>query len=72
MLLLAKGGFEAFTAMLRAKALRAEHPDLTIPSFHIPVTISNNVPGTEYVVALLLGYYHFPFCVKAPLGSRQH
>lgn len=47
------GGFEAFTAMLKAKERQAEFPELRIPAYHIPVTISNNVPGTEYVWLLL-------------------
>lgn len=36
--------------MIRSKELRQKYPEIAIPVFHIPVTISNNVPGTEYVV----------------------
>jgi hypothetical protein len=35
--------------MIRSKELRQQYPEIAIPAFHIPVTISNNVPGTEYV-----------------------
>ncbi|KAG0241190.1 6-phosphofructokinase, alpha subunit [Actinomortierella wolfii] len=42
------GGFEAFTACLEMKNARSQYPAFCIPMVHIPATISNNVPGTDY------------------------
>ncbi|ORZ35151.1 phosphofructokinase-domain-containing protein [Catenaria anguillulae PL171] len=42
------GGFEAFTALHTLAANRDQYPALCIPMVHIPATISNNVPGTDY------------------------
>ncbi|KAI9183561.1 6-phosphofructokinase, alpha subunit [Blastocladiella emersonii ATCC 22665] len=46
--LLLVGGFEAFTALHTLAGAREQYPALCIPMVHIPATISNNVPGTEY------------------------
>ncbi|RUP48864.1 6-phosphofructokinase, partial [Jimgerdemannia flammicorona] len=42
------GGFEAYTAMLSLEAARGAYPALNIPLVHLPATISNNVPGTDF------------------------
>ncbi|KAG0046438.1 6-phosphofructokinase, alpha subunit [Gryganskiella cystojenkinii] len=46
--LLLIGGFEAYTACLEMYNGRGLYPALCMPIVHIPATISNNVPGTEY------------------------
>ncbi|KAJ2922858.1 hypothetical protein H1R20_g14268, partial [Candolleomyces eurysporus] len=42
------GGFEGFTALLQLEEGRKHYPAFQIPMVHIPATISNNVPMTEY------------------------
>lgn len=42
------GGFDAFEALLRLKEGRKTYPAFNIPMVHLPATISNNVPMTEY------------------------
>jgi len=42
------GGFEAYTASLEMYNARNVYPSFCMPMVHIPATISNNVPGTEY------------------------
>lgn len=42
------GGFEAFSALLILEEGRKHYPALHIPMVHLPATISNNVPLTEY------------------------
>ncbi|KAG0026616.1 6-phosphofructokinase, alpha subunit [Podila clonocystis] len=42
------GGFEAYTACLEMYNARNVYPAFCMPMVHIPATISNNVPGTEY------------------------
>lgn len=42
------GGFEAFTALMKLEEAREKYPSLCIPMCHIPATVSNNVPGTDY------------------------
>ncbi|KAF9947221.1 6-phosphofructokinase, alpha subunit [Modicella reniformis] len=42
------GGFEAYTACLEMYNARNSYPAFCMPMVHIPATISNNVPGTEY------------------------
>ncbi|KAF9404862.1 6-phosphofructokinase, alpha subunit [Podila epigama] len=42
------GGFEAYTACLEMYNARSVYPAFCMPMVHIPATISNNVPGTEY------------------------
>jgi 6-phosphofructokinase 1 len=42
------GGFEAFTALLELEEGRKHYPAFHIPMVHLPATISNNVPLTEY------------------------
>ncbi|KAG0253497.1 6-phosphofructokinase, alpha subunit [Mortierella polycephala] len=46
--LLLVGGFEAYTACLEMYNARNVYPAFCMPMVHIPATISNNVPGTEY------------------------
>ncbi|KAF8983921.1 6-phosphofructokinase, alpha subunit [Entomortierella lignicola] len=46
--LLLIGGFEAYTACMEMQNARNTYPSFCIPMVHIPATISNNVPGTEY------------------------
>lgn len=46
--LLVIGGFEAFTALQQLYEQRGVYPAFCIPMVHLPATISNNVPGTEY------------------------
>ena len=42
------GGFEAFTALVELEKARSAYPSLCVPVVHLPATISNNVPVTEY------------------------
>jgi 6-phosphofructokinase 1 len=42
------GGFDAFDALLSLKNGRKIYPAFNIPMVHLPATISNNVPMTEY------------------------
>jgi 6-phosphofructokinase 1 len=42
------GGFEAFNSLLQLKEGRQNYPAFNIPMVHLPATISNNVPVTEY------------------------
>lgn len=42
------GGFEAFSALLILEEGRKHYPAFHIPMVHLPATISNNVPMTEY------------------------
>ncbi|KAH7907937.1 phosphofructokinase-domain-containing protein [Hygrophoropsis aurantiaca] len=42
------GGFEAFNALLILEGGRKAYPALNIPMVHLPATISNNVPMTEF------------------------
>jgi 6-phosphofructokinase len=44
------GGFEAFTALLTLERARKIYPAFCIPMVHLPATISNNVPGTDFSV----------------------
>jgi len=46
--LLMIGGFEAFTSLLELEQGRKHYPSFHIPMVHLPATISNNVPLTEY------------------------
>jgi len=42
------GGFEAFTALVQLESARQHYPSFRIPMVHLPATISNNVPVTEF------------------------
>ncbi|CAG7849126.1 ATP-dependent 6-phosphofructokinase {ECO:0000255/HAMAP-Rule:MF_03184} Short=ATP-PFK {ECO:0000255/HAMAP-Rule:MF_03184}; Short=Phosphofructokinase {ECO:0000255/HAMAP-Rule:MF_03184}; {ECO:0000255/HAMAP-Rule:MF_03184}; AltName: Full=Phosphohexokinase {ECO:0000255/HAMAP-Rule:MF_03184} [Serendipita indica DSM 11827] len=42
------GGFEAFEALLELEEGRKYYPQLHIPLVHLPATLSNNVPVTEF------------------------
>lgn len=42
------GGFEALLAMEVLVNARATYPQFCIPIVHLPATISNNVPGTDF------------------------
>lgn len=42
------GGFEAFTALSQLEQGRQYYPSFKIPMVHLPATISNNVPVTEF------------------------
>jgi len=42
------GGFEAFSALQILERGRSTYPPLNIPMVHLPATISNNVPVTEF------------------------
>lgn len=46
--LLMIGGFEAFNALLILETGRKHYPAFHIPMAHLPATISNNVPMTEF------------------------
>ncbi|KAJ3116750.1 6-phosphofructokinase, alpha subunit [Phlyctochytrium bullatum] len=48
--LLIIGGFEAYTSLLTLSALRQTYPAFCIPMVHLPATISNNVPGTDFSI----------------------
>lgn len=42
------GGFEGFQSLLQLEQGRKHYPAFHIPMTHLPATISNNVPMTEY------------------------
>ncbi|TBU48824.1 6-phosphofructokinase [Dichomitus squalens] len=42
------GGFEAFSSLLILEQGRKHYPAFNIPMVHLPATISNNVPLTEF------------------------
>ena len=42
------GGFEAFRSLLILEEARQYYPSFNIPMVHLPATISNNVPVTEF------------------------
>lgn len=42
------GGFEAFTALLTIEEARKHYPQFHVPMIHLPATLSNNVPLTEF------------------------
>ena len=44
------GGFEAFSAQLTLTEARLVYPALCIPMVHIPATISNNIPATDFSI----------------------
>ncbi|WRT64730.1 6-phosphofructokinase [Kwoniella shivajii] len=46
--LLVIGGFEAFNSVLILEQNRANYPSFQIPMVHLPATISNNVPMTDF------------------------
>ncbi|KAI9137879.1 phosphofructokinase-domain-containing protein [Paraphysoderma sedebokerense] len=46
--LLLIGGFEAYTALNTLYQHREKYPAFCVPMVHLPATISNNVPGTDY------------------------
>ncbi|KAK8847443.1 6-phosphofructokinase [Kwoniella newhampshirensis] len=46
--LLVIGGFEAFHSVLTLEQNRANYPSFQIPMIHLPATISNNVPLTDF------------------------
>ncbi|KAK4058394.1 6-phosphofructokinase, alpha subunit [Microbotryomycetes sp. JL221] len=48
--LLMIGGFESMAALNILKSNRQQYPSLNIPIVHLPATISNNVPITEWSV----------------------
>ncbi|ORY30350.1 6-phosphofructokinase [Naematelia encephala] len=46
--LLVIGGFEAFHSVLLLEQARKAYPALQIPMIHLPATLSNNVPLTDF------------------------
>jgi 6-phosphofructokinase 1 len=46
--LLLIGGFEAFHSLLILQSGRKHYPAFHVPMVHLPATISNNVPMTEF------------------------
>lgn len=42
------GGFEAFSSLLELEIGRKSYPAFNIPMVHLPATLSNNVPLTEF------------------------
>ena len=46
--LLMIGGFEAFSSLLILEEGRTHYPAFHVPMVHLPATISNNVPVTDY------------------------
>lgn len=46
--LLLVGGFEAFNSVLMLEKARKDYPSLHIPMIHLPATLSNNVPLTDF------------------------
>jgi 6-phosphofructokinase 1 len=48
--LLLIGGFEAFTALKSMEEARKHYPQFHVPLVHLPATLSNNVPVTEFSI----------------------
>ena len=46
--LLVIGGFEAFHSVLNLERHRKSYPSFQIPMIHLPATLSNNVPMTDF------------------------
>ncbi|KAI8804154.1 phosphofructokinase-domain-containing protein [Cladochytrium replicatum] len=46
--LMVVGGFEAYTSLLTLGRARPAYPAFCIPMVHLPATVSNNVPGTDF------------------------
>lgn len=46
--LLVIGGFEAFNSVMLMEENRANYPAFQIPMIHLPATLSNNVPMTDF------------------------
>lgn len=46
--LLVVGGFEAFHAVMQLEENRTNYPSFQIPIVHLPATLSNNVPLTDF------------------------
>ncbi|KAK4687790.1 6-phosphofructokinase 1, partial [Tremellales sp. Uapishka_1] len=46
--LLVVGGFEAFNSVLIMEQARTSYPSFQIPMIHLPATLSNNVPMTDF------------------------
>ncbi|KAL1411488.1 6-phosphofructokinase, alpha subunit [Vanrija albida] len=46
--LLLIGGFEAYSSILSLEKARKDYPSLHIPMIHLPATLSNNVPLTDF------------------------
>ncbi|WOO80862.1 ATP-dependent 6-phosphofructokinase [Vanrija pseudolonga] len=46
--LLLIGGFEAYSSILSLDTARKDYPSLHIPMIHLPATLSNNVPLTDF------------------------
>jgi len=46
--LLVVGGFEAFQSVLQLEQNRVNYPSFQIPIIHLPATLSNNVPLTDF------------------------
>lgn len=46
--LLLIGGFEAYNSVVQLEKARKDYPSLCIPMVHLPATISNNVPMTDF------------------------
>lgn len=44
------GGFEAFSSLLELEEARKYYPAFHIPMVHLPATLSNNVPFTEFSI----------------------
>jgi len=44
------GGFEAFTSLKSLEEARKHYPQFHIPMVHLPATLSNNVPVTEFSI----------------------
>ena len=44
------GGFEAFTSLICMSEMRSLYPAFCIPLIHLPATISNNCPGTDFSI----------------------
>jgi 6-phosphofructokinase 1 len=42
------GGFEAFNSVMLMEENRANYPAFQIPMIHLPATLSNNVPMTDF------------------------
>lgn len=46
------GGFEAYLGMLKLREARSEYTAFRIPMSLVPITISNNIPGTDISVGV--------------------
>ncbi|SCU90169.1 LAMI_0E00892g1_1 [Lachancea mirantina] len=68
------GGFEGFKSLKELRDARSDYPIFNIPMVHIPSTVSNNVPGTEYSLGVdtcLNALVNYTDCIKQSASATR-